>query len=160
MRLVVTLAIMLAASACADESQPDQPAADVENSTASNANLPASGPIDVQVAECKHAPDASIYNRPASQWRAEQFGESHLSLTVWRYKDGRPTEFSFSTTRGDNTYRIDTVEGSTKVGEGTLEIVGNGEATAFEIRGKDESGNALNATVKCDKLVPLVAEGG
>ena len=160
MRLVVALAVVVGFSACADQSQSHETTETEQNSASDAASLPASQPINVELSECKHAPDASIYNRAASQWRAEQFGDTPLSLTVWRHKDGGATQFSFYTTQGGNTYRIDTVDGSTKVGEGTVQIGTEGEATTFEIRGADESGNQLNATIKCQKLVPLIAEGG
>ena len=160
MRLVVAFAVVFGCSACADQSQPNQTAEAEQNPASEAQDLPASEPINVQLSECKYAPDASIYNRAASQWRAEQFGDNPISLTVWRHKDGGATQFSFYTTQRGNTYRIDTVDGSTKVGEGTVQIGNEGDATTFEIRGKDESGNQVNATIKCDKLVPLIAEGG
>lgn len=160
MKSQIALAAGLLFIACADQPQSNQ-AANAPQTSESNVDaVPASEPINAQLPQCQHAADASIYNRPASQWRVEQYGQSTLSLTVWRHKDGGNTQFSFYATQDGNTYRIDTVDGSPKVGEGTVDIITEGTATTFQIQGKDQSGNRVMARITCDQLVPLVAEGG
>ena len=160
MRFTLCLAATVVLLGCADEPQSDQPAQSTPDQTASTSDVPASAPINVQLPQCMHAPEASIYTRPAEQWRAEQYGENTLSLTVWRMKSDGNTQFSLYTTQSGKTYQIDTVEGSTKVGEGSVGIRTEGAVTTFVIQGKDQSGNPLTATIKCDKLIPLIAEGG
>ena len=153
--LVITLA------ACGGSDAPESETAEPSEAAAPAGAERARGDADLSydIPECKHAPQASIYNRMGEMWMVEQTGDESLHLTVWHLQSGSD-EFSFASSANGEQRRIDTVEGSTRTGSGNVTITRNGESVRFVIDGKDQSGNTVRANVNCAKLVPLVAEGG
>ena len=150
---------ILALAACGGDSQ-EQPAPAVEMS--SN-HAPAPTPVDLQITQCTHTENASIYGKPAAQWRAEHYGSedpTSANLTVWQMKAGGPDQFNFHMVQSGATYRIDTVEGSTKVGSGSVTVTRQDKGVQFVMSGKDQNGNDLRATIYCDGLIEPKAEGG
>ena len=136
------LIVTLAACGGSDAPQP-------ENAEQSEAGAPAEaervrGDADLsfEIPQCKHAPQASIYNRMGEMWMVEQSGDESLNLTVWHLQSGSD-EFSFASSANGEQRRIDTVEGSTKTGSGNVTITRNGESVRFVIDGKDQSGNPV-----------------
>ena len=163
MKFTMALVLSLAWFGCGgdSDSETSEDAAPAPEADAREANTSAGdADFSTELAECKYAADASIYNRPASQWHVEQFGDNSLNLTVWRMKDSGALQFSLHRSEGEKTNEINTVEGSPKVGEGTVTLTEQGEGARFDINGKDQSGNDVKAQVTCTKLVPLIAEGG
>ena len=122
------------------------------------------GNIDATVVQCTYTEEASIYNVKAAQWRAEYYGSEDvrsLNLTVWRPAAGGEDQINFVANKGGQQYRINTVEGSQKVGSGRVVIEEHDEGGArFVINGEDQNGNPLHATVSCGEFVEPVAEGG
>ena len=124
-------------------------------------NLPGSKPINAKIERCTFTEEAQIYGRPAAQWRAEQAGANgNLNLTVWRMDADGAHQINMYVQQGDHTYRINTVEGSSKEGSGTVTVTPEGGGAKFEINGKDQSGNDLRATIFCGTLGEPVIEGG
>lgn len=116
------------------------------------------------VGECTHTDDASIYEVPATQWRAEYQGSGnpeleHLSLTLWQPKSGGE-EFTLSLQVAGATHQIATVKRGTLAGSGTATVRRAGAAGTFVVEGKDGKGVPLRLTVKCDRFTEPVAEGG
>ena len=151
--------------ACGNDPDENTPQKDTTEQTAEvmRNGADAAEMVNVQLDQCTYTPAASIYGRPAAQWRAESPASGNvgnLSLTVWRMATGGPEQFSLYTRQGEHDYRIDTVEGSQKVGSGSVVITQQGGAARFEINGTDQYGNVLKAVVSCAKFVEPVAEGG
>ena len=159
MKNAIKIGIVLLA-ACGGGNEEQQSQADTEQ--VSN-DAPAPGAVDLQITQCTHTENASIYGKPAAQWRAEHYGSedpTSANLTVWRMKTGGEDQFSFHMVQSGETYRINTVEGSTKVGSGTVTVTAQGKGAQFVMSGKDQNGNDLRATIYCDGLIEPVAEGG
>lgn len=161
MKLTNAIAMTVLIAACGGDAPEDAPAtAEVKIES-----VPASTPFDVQLSQCKHAERAAIYGRSAELWQAEYYGSGDirsLNLTVWRLASDSSLQFSLRARQGDNTYFIDTVEGSQKVGSGGVLVTaaGEGSGTQIVVEGKDQSGNELRATVSCNDLIEPVIEGG
>ena len=161
MKSTIAVVLTVAMLGCGGSEPAEDAAPAPEAATESNQNASAgNADFSAEIAECKYAADASIYNRMASQWHVEQYGDNSLNLTVWRMKDGGATQFSLHHTQGSKTNEINTVEGAPIVGSGTVTITEQGEGVRFDINGKDQGGSDVKARVNCTKLVPLVAEGG
>ena len=156
----VACALSVLLAGCGDR-EADPQAEPQENSTAVAG--PA-GAIDATVVQCTYTDQASIYNVKAAQWRAEYYGSEDvrsLNLTVWRPVAGGEDQINFVANKGGEQYRINTVEGSEKVGSGRVIIEEDEEGGArFVIDGKDQNGNPLHATVSCGEFVEPAAEGG
>ncbi len=134
-------------------------------------------PIDIQLVvngkplraqgagECKHEPNASIYNAPALLWRVEYSDPKggqirHLSLTVWQLKSGGPNQLSLALESGSNSHRIATVKGGKVVGAGTVMLQPQQSGGRFEVKGTDERGATIEANIFCPTFSNIVAEGG
>jgi hypothetical protein len=114
--------------------------------------------------ECNHTEDASIYEVPATLWRAGYQGAEgteiqDLNLTLWQPKTGGD-QFTVALQLGGETHQIATVKGGTLVGSCTATMRSEGAGGTFVVQGKDENGGALQLTVKCDRFTEPVAEGG
>jgi hypothetical protein len=115
--------------------------------------------------ECKHEPNASIYNAPASLWRVENGDPKgseiqHLSLTVWQLKNGGENQMSLTLKTGPNSYAIVTVKGGKLVGAGHVTFRPETSGGRFEIRGTGERGASIEAKIWCPSFTNVVAEGG
>jgi hypothetical protein len=115
--------------------------------------------------ECKHEPNASIYNAPASLWRVE-YGDpkgaeiQHLSLTVWQLKHDGENQMSLTLQTGTNSYSIATVKGGKVVGAGNVIFRPEKSGGRFEIQGADAQGATIVARITCPGFTNIVAEGG
>lgn len=151
--------LLLMFCGCVNTDAPDN--SSVQADTAAHA--PAPMPVDLQITQCMHTENAAIYGRPAAQWRAEHYGSedpTSVNLTVWRMKAGGVDQFSFRMVQSGSTYRIDTVEGSSKVGSGTVTMTRQENGAQFVVSGKDAHGNDVRASIYCDGFVEPAAEGG
>lgn len=143
--------------ACGGEPQPDS---DTQLESASE-SVAQSKPIAADVEQCTFTENASIYDRPASQLRAEHHDDdSDLNLTVWRMHADGAHQINLHVRQGEETYRINTVEGSSLAGNANVVVTPQGSGTTIEIDGKDQSGNDLRATISCASLGEPVVEGG
>jgi hypothetical protein len=114
--------------------------------------------------QCNHTEDASIYQAPATLWRAGFQAASggdlqDLNLTVWQPKTGGD-QFTVALRVGGQDHHIATVKGGTLVGTGTATIRSDGPAGTLMVEGKDGNGVPLTIRVRCDRFTEPVAEGG
>jgi hypothetical protein len=115
--------------------------------------------------ECKHEPNASIYNAPASLWRVE-YGDpkgseiQHLSLTVWQLKNGGENQMSLALQTGTTSYSIATVKGGKVIGAGNVTFRPEKSGGRFEIQGADARGATIVARITCPSFTNMEAEGG
>jgi hypothetical protein len=115
--------------------------------------------------ECATSAESSIYEVPATQWRAafgggDQSDVQHLNLTVWRPRSGAPDMATLYLQSGEITHRIATVQGGEIVGSGTAGASPGGRGGALTVAGKDDHGHELELTVRCERFDEVIAEGG
>ena len=114
--------------------------------------------------ECAAAPEASIYDVPASLWRAAYQGPGsdayRLNLTVWRPKAGGAEMVGLHLSRGETAHRISTVQGGEVAGSGTAGVRPAGGGGTLTVSGKDDHGHAVELSVECERFDEVVAEGG
>jgi hypothetical protein len=114
--------------------------------------------------ECASSTQSSIYDVPATQWRASYGGEGsniqHLNLTVWRPRAGGPDMVNLSLRSGEIGHEIATVKGGTIRGSGTASVTPAGPGGTLQVRGTDADGHPLELTVECERFDEVVAEGG
>lgn len=115
--------------------------------------------------ECAGSADASIYDVPASLWRAayQDGGDDdgpRLSLTVWRPKSGGADMVTLSLWEDGTTHRISTVQGGEIVGSGTAGMRPQGQGGTLTVSGTDDHGHAVKLSVECERFDEVVAEGG
>jgi hypothetical protein len=114
--------------------------------------------------ECEHSGEGSIYGRPAALWTVQYDGGDaggvkRLNLTFWRERSG--TEgFNLALGTASAVHRIATVKGGDIQGSGTATLEGGGDAGALLVEGTAEDGTPLRLRARCERLTPLVAEGG
>lgn len=114
---------------------------------------------------CRHAPDASIRDVSASLWMVEfrnerEAGVKHLTLTLWRPKDGSPDQLALKLETASGSHRIQTGQQAESAGEGTVTILPSGPGGRLEITGKDAGGKRLQLTIDCPAFSGVEAEGG
>ena len=122
-------------------------------------DLTAGGP-----AECEHAADASIYQRPAALWTARfEGGEAgqirRLSITFWREASGAES-VSMLLQTGTTLHRIATVPGGERQGSGTARLEGDAGAGTLVVEGTSAEGGSVRVRARCSRFTSLVAEGG
>ena len=115
--------------------------------------------------ECATHAGSSIYDVPATQWRAMYGGGDgsdiqHLNLTVWRPRSGAPAMVNLSFQSGEAGHRIATVQGGEIAGSATADVRAQGRGGALTVSGKDDHGHPLELTVECERFDEIVAEGG
>lgn len=115
--------------------------------------------------ECATSAESSIYDVPATQWRAMVGGSGksnlqHLNLTVWRPRSGVPAMVNLSLQSGEIGHRIATVKGGELVGSATAEARTEGRGGTLAVSGKDEHGHDIELSVRCERFDEVVAEGG
>ena len=115
--------------------------------------------------ECATHGASSIYDVPATQWRAT-FGGSdgsdlqHLNLTIWRPASGAPDMVNLSLRSGEAGHRIATVQGGDIVGSGTAGVQAEGSGGTLTVTGKDDHGHDIELSIRCERFDEVVAEGG
>lgn len=115
--------------------------------------------------ECATHGASSIYDVPATQWRATFGGDDrsdlqHLNLTVWRPRSGAPDMVNLALQSGETSHRIATVEGGEIVGGGTPGVQTEGAGGTLTVTGKDDHGHDLELSIRCERFDEVVAEGG
>jgi hypothetical protein len=116
-------------------------------------------------AQCKHAPQASIYGVNAEMWSVQHNDSRRaLTMTVWKPSDGSQPMLSLTLSTGGKEARVSTVKGpggqSQPSGTGTVAYAAEGKGGTFTINATAAGGMKISGTVKCDAFTPLVAEGG
>jgi hypothetical protein len=115
--------------------------------------------------ECATHAGSSIYDVPATQWRA-MFGGGdrsdiqHLNLTVWRPSSGGPEMVNLHFRSGEVDHQIATVKGGEIAGSATAGVRAAGKGGILTVTGKDGDGHPLELTVECERFDEVVAEGG
>ena len=115
--------------------------------------------------ECATHGASSIYDVPATQWRATFGGGDgsdlqHLNLTIWRPRSGAPDMVNLSLRSGEAGHRIATVEGGEIVGSGTAGVQAEGPGGTLTVMGKDDHGHDIELSIRCERFDEVVAEGG
>jgi hypothetical protein len=115
-------------------------------------------------AECKAAPQASIYGVPAALYSVSQrSGSGSLNLTLWQPKDGAAIMMSLRIAAGGKSYLVDTVKAGPKrdtkgSGRATLQKTGAGGVIAVDA--VDASGEKITGKIECNRFGAIRAEGG
>lgn len=115
-------------------------------------------------AECKAAPQASIYGVPAALYSVSQrSGSGSLSLTLWQPKDGAAIMMSLRIAAGGRSYLVDTVKAGPKrdtkgSGKATLQRTGAGGVVAVDA--VDAGGEKITGKIECTRFGAIRAEGG
>lgn len=120
---------------------------------------------EATVGECATSAESSIYDVPATQWRAMVGGAArsnlqHLNLTVWRPSSGAPTMVNLHLQSGEIGHRVATVKGGEIVGSATAEAKTEGRGGTLTVNGKDDHGHDIELAVRCERFDEVVAEGG
>lgn len=115
--------------------------------------------------ECATHAASSIYDVPATQWRASFGGGDrsniqHLNLTVWRPRSGAPEMVNLHLRSGEVGHRIATVKGGEIAGSGTAGVRSTGRGGILTVTGNDGDGRPIELTVECERFDEVVAEGG
>ena len=112
--------------------------------------------------ECAGSAESSIYDVPATQWRATFGGDDiqHLNLTVWRPRSGAPDMVNLSLQSGEITHRVATVKGGELAGSGTAGVRIEGQGGVLTLTGQDDHGHPIELSVQCERFDEVVAEGG
>lgn len=113
--------------------------------------------------QCKHAPQASIYDTPAKMWTVQYSPSSNssIALTLWRPTAANATEqVNFSVQNGAVSHHISTVKGGKVSGTATVTFTPRGAGGRFEINGTTADGVAIRGTIDCERITALTAEGG
>jgi len=115
-------------------------------------------------ARCTHAPQASIYDTNAQQWRVEHNeGQRSLSLTFWRPASGSGDMFTLHCTISGKSYLVNTVKtsgGGTIQGSGKVTFTPSEPGGTFTIDATTTNGSTITGTIKCSGFSAAVAEGG
>jgi hypothetical protein len=114
--------------------------------------------------ECATSAESSIYEVPATQWRA-MFGDDgsniqHLNLTVWRPRSDGPDMANLYLESGEISHRIATVKGGELVGSGSAGASAQGRGGTLTVNGKDDHGHDIELSIRCERFDEVVAEGG
>jgi hypothetical protein len=113
--------------------------------------------------QCKHAPQASIYNTPAKMWMVQYSPSSgsSIALTLWRPAGAAATEqVNLSVQDGNKSHQISTVKGGTVTGRATVTFTPSGAGGRFDIDGTTAEGVAIRGSIVCERITPLIAEAG
>jgi hypothetical protein len=114
--------------------------------------------------ECAGSADASIYDVPATLWRAAYQDSDddgpRLNLTLWRPKAGGADMVTLSLWSDETTHRISTVKGGQITGSGTAGVRPQGKGGILTVSGEDDHGHAVELSVECERFDEVVAEGG
>ena len=83
-----------------------------------------------------------------------------LNLTIWKPKDGSRDQLSLALTTKASTHRIDVGGRGAQIGSGKASVIPSGAGGRVEVRGKDESGAAVQVVITCPAFSGVEAEGG
>lgn len=113
---------------------------------------------------CTHAPQASIYDTNAQQWRVEHNeGQVFVSLTFWRPEAGSGDMFTLFCTIGAKSYLVNTVKtngGGPIQGSGKVTFTPSEPGGTFTIDATALNGPTITGTIKCSAFSAAVDEGG
>jgi len=114
--------------------------------------------------ECQHTSEASIYEVPASLWRASADAESgelrSVHLTLWQPKASREMQVSLTLTTAAGNVAIATVKGADLKGSAHGLVEPSGSGGTMRVEGKDADGRSVRVVVECARWTEPVAEGG
>lgn len=114
--------------------------------------------------QCKHEPNATIYNAPASLWTVEfsdgTEGVKHVTLSVWQPKSNSQSQMSLALDTRAGSHRIATVKGGQLVGVGMVNFRSEKSGGRFDIKGKDATGITIEGSITCPSFGNIIAEGG
>jgi hypothetical protein len=86
---------------------------------------------------------------------------SSITLTLWRPAGAAATEqVNLSVQDGNKSYKISTVKGGTVTGRATVAFTPSGAGGRFDIDGTTAEGVAIRGSIVCERITPLIAEGG
>ncbi len=141
-----------------------------------DAQQPGSAPVQIALqvgtkdyrfsgaAECKAAPQASIYGVAAALYSVSQRADGQsLNLTLWQPKSGAPGMMALQISTGSARYEVDTVKAGTKrdtkgSGKATLQKAGGGGV--FAVDAVAAGGEKITGTIQCSRFGGIQAEGG
>lgn len=114
---------------------------------------------------CRHTPDASIYDVPAALWMVEQSGSANgalkgLHLTLWRPKNKSPDQLSLALETRSSSHQISVGGKAQEAGSATVKLSPVGSGGRFELQGKDAKGTKIQLTINCTAFAGVEAEGG
>ena len=69
-------------------------------------------------------------------------------------------QFSFSFLEGTKSATIQTVDGSPKMGSGSVRVTRRGPGARFEVEGRSKEGQPLRAAIDCPRFQATAAAGG
>jgi hypothetical protein len=115
--------------------------------------------------DCRHAPEASIRDVPASLWMVHYTnpragGLKQLSMTLWRPKDDGPDQLSLLLDTKSGSHRIETGQEGKSAGQGSVTVLPSGPGGRLEITGKEAEGKPVQVTIDCSVFSGVEAEGG
>jgi len=112
--------------------------------------------------ECGHEPRAFLDGAEASLWMASyNQGGRHVALSYWRMGGGAGTDqFTLFVTSGSASHQISTVKSGEPLGTGQLSFQPTAQGGRFQVKGKDQDGAALSASIECARFGRIIAEGG
>ena len=116
-------------------------------------------------AQCRHAPQASIYGIAAEMWSVQHADSGRsMNLTVWKPRSGGDPMLNLSVTTAGRSSNVNTVKAPQRAtgasGSGSVTFAPEGKGGLFTIAATTDDGAKVSGTVKCDAFTPLVAEGG
>ena len=115
-------------------------------------------------AECKAAPQASIYGLSAALYSVtHSAGGQSLHLTLWQPKNGSPDMMTLTVSNGSNRSEVDTVKGGNKhdtKGSGKTTVEKSGAGGVFKVEAVAAKGEKISGTIKCSRFSGIQAEGG
>jgi hypothetical protein len=115
-------------------------------------------------AECKAAPQASIYGISAALYSVtHSAGGQSLHLTLWQPKNASPDMMTLTVSNGSNRYEVDTVKGANKrdtKGSGKTTVEKSGAGGVFKLEAVAAKGEKISGTIKCARFSGVQAEGG
>jgi len=106
--------------------------------------------------ECQHATEASIYQVPATMWRASfQAGGGaleHVNLSLWQPKAGGAIQVNLQIVAGGTTYEIATVKGTTQRGTGTARVERAEQSGTLLVTGVTAAGHPIQLSIACSRF--------
>ena len=161
-KIVLGAAIALAIASAASAQDHGMPGMDEEVSMAIELQI-AGRPYRFEgKAECRHEPEAYIYEIPAELWIVQQSDEQRsVMLSLWRPQNKSDEMFSLSVRAHGKSYIVNTIKPSGVVkGSGKMTITSSGSGGTFTINATAADGAPITGTIKCGGFAAVVAEGG
>jgi len=115
-------------------------------------------------AECKAAPQASIYGVAAALYSVSQRADGQsLNFRLWQPKSGAPGMMALQVSTGSARYEVDTVKAGAKrdtKGSGKVTLQRAGAGGVFAVDAVAAGGEKISGTIQCNRFGAIRAEGG